>query len=337
MYCYRTITTRQSCAPQTLILSQYCTATARHQALAPYCYLQILLPSRHPVLLLLVQQPDPAFLLLVQQLDSRYQSRHPALLLLVQQPVQSYPRFQIQSRYQSPALYCYPDDPDDYRWHYTATSRHVASTVLLPLDTSLAPYCYLRHVRWHCTATARLSRWHRTATTRPFASTVLLLHDSVASTVLLLLDQSLASYCYLPTFSLAPYCYYTTPSLAPYCYCSISRLHPTATQTQTTRPRHQTLDPDTRPRHHQTRPRHYTRHQIPDDLMAPCCHLTTLSLAPYCHLPDSVLHFLFLRPSSALLDLRPPRGGYCHGTARDIRYARRVAFLSLFDIARQIQ
>ena len=26
----------------------------------------------------------------------------------------------------------------------------------------------------------------------------------------------------------------------------------------------------------------------------------------------------------------------CHGTARDTRYARRVAFLSLFDIARQI-
>ena len=27
---------------------------------------------------------------------------------------------------------------------------------------------------------------------------------------------------------------------------------------------------------------------------------------------------------------------YCHGTARDTRYARRAAFLSLFDIARQI-
>ena len=26
----------------------------------------------------------------------------------------------------------------------------------------------------------------------------------------------------------------------------------------------------------------------------------------------------------------------CHGTARDTRYARRVAFLSLFDIVRQI-
>ena len=29
-------------------------------------------------------------------------------------------------------------------------------------------------------------------------------------------------------------------------------------------------------------------------------------------------------------------GHRCHGTARDTRYARRVAFLSLFDIARQI-
>ena len=32
----------------------------------------------------------------------------------------------------------------------------------------------------------------------------------------------------------------------------------------------------------------------------------------------------------------PLEGGYCHGTARDTRYARRVAFLSLFDIAWQI-
>ena len=30
------------------------------------------------------------------------------------------------------------------------------------------------------------------------------------------------------------------------------------------------------------------------------------------------------------------RNGSCHGTARDTRYAGRVAFLSLFDIARQI-
>jgi hypothetical protein len=34
---------------------------------------------------------------------------------------------------------------------------------------------------------------------------------------------------------------------------------------------------------------------------------------------------------------RPVRNvGTCHGTARDTRYARRVAFLSLFDIARQM-
>jgi hypothetical protein len=32
----------------------------------------------------------------------------------------------------------------------------------------------------------------------------------------------------------------------------------------------------------------------------------------------------------------PLEGGYYHGTTRDTRYARRVAFLSLFDIAQQI-
>jgi len=32
----------------------------------------------------------------------------------------------------------------------------------------------------------------------------------------------------------------------------------------------------------------------------------------------------------------PLEGGYCYGAARDTRYARRVAFLSLFNIAWQI-
>jgi len=234
--------------------------------------------------------------------------------------------------------------------HYTATP-----------DLSLASYYYSRPVAC-IILLLQTCRLHYTAT--PDLSLASYCYSRPVAYIILLLQTCRLHRTTTPDLSLASYCY-SRPVACIVLLLQTRRLHRTATQT---RRLHRTAT-QTRRLHRTTTSRPVASNVLlpPNLLLASYCHPNDLiagTVLPPTRFSSfssssssfsfsfssssfsfssssfsfssSSFSFSFFVPALPYQICDPLEGGYYHGTTRDTRYARRVAFLSLFDIAWQI-